>query len=51
MDVFELECDPGRQGSTTEVGLGGNVTHLTRDLVVQHSCVYVLRNLGIAAHS
>jgi len=49
-DVFELECDTGRQGSTTEVGLGGNVvTCLTRDLVGQHYCVYVSRNLGTCA--
>ena len=40
--VFELECYTGRQGSTTEVGLGGNVvTRLTRDLVGQHYCVYM----------
>ena len=40
--VFQLECYTGRQGSTTEVGLGGNVvTRLTRDIVGQQYCVYM----------
>ena len=40
--VSQLECYTGKQGSTAEVGIGGNVvTRLTRDLVGQHYTVYM----------
>ena len=40
--VCQMEFYTGKQGSTTEVGLGGNVvTRLTRDLVGQHYAVYM----------
>ena len=48
--VFQLECYTGKQGSTTEVGLGGNVvTCLTWDLVGQHYCVYTW-TISLAAY-
>ena len=40
--VCQMECYTGRQGSTAEVGLGGNVvTRLTRDLVGKQYAVYM----------
>ena len=40
--VCQMEFYTGKQGKTTEVGLGGIVvTRLTRDLVGQHYAVYM----------
>ncbi len=40
--VCQFQCYTGKQGSTVEVGLGGNVvTALTRDLVGRHNSVYM----------